>query len=469
MPRRSVVVITFALILTAAWIVGCEQAEDILTPVGISTVYLEAERLPTTPDGMVYELWAVRWTSTDRSTKDTISLGRFAYNFDDVHYLDDNRHVRPDSNAFPFADDLLATVTDSRGRTFFKYTNILVSVETVTDPDPARPANIMLVDTVSTPTDDPIIMTFPMINDLWGATVRYDMETPSDGRTPSSDGYGVWFANYSQNTATVQDTIGYEFTIDTVYKDFPGKDTVVEAVVNIDSVRQETAAKVFGLDTVYQEVVLRHLIRESDSTSPYLTTDVSETWTTSGPVDSIQYDNFTQDKFNFPDYLDYGFHYKGWVVSPHISPTAGAFTPPAWLLFGNSLFDVFPGASGGLVTTGTFRWIDSADDGNPYVQGGKVPPFPGEDFLQNLPAGVPSPLNLVPSGSAVNGTVFITLEPNDFVGQRTNFPLIAFVAPLPTSRSSVEAPIQSFTLRGWMLSNDPYRGFPAVTVKLDRN
>ena len=121
-----------------------------------------------------------------------------------------------------------------------------------------------------------------------------------------------------------------------------------------------------------------------------------------------------------------------------------------------------------MITTGTFRWIDSADDGNPYVQGGKVPPFPGEDFFQNLPPGVPSPLNLVPAGSAVNGTVFITLEPDDFGDRNTNFPLIVFAAPLPTSRASVEAAIQAFTMRGWMFSNDPYRGFPEITVKLDR-
>jgi hypothetical protein len=293
------------------------------------------------------------------------------------------------------------------------------------------------------------------------------METPSDGRIPSYDGYGVWFANYSQNIATIQDTVGYDFTIDTVMKEFPGKDTVVEAVVDIVNIRQETAQKVFGLDTVYQEVVLRDLIRESDSTSPYLTTNVTEIWDTSGAPDTITYDNFTQDKFNFPDYTDYGFHYKGWVVTPHVSPSAGTFTPPAWLLFGSALFDIFPGASGGLVTTGTFRWVDSLDDGNPYVQGGKIPPFPGEDFFQNLPAGVPAPLNLVPSGASVNGTVFITLEPTNF-DSRSNFPLIAFARAIPTSRGDVEASTQSFTMRGWMASNDPYRGFPKVLAKVQR-
>ena len=468
MPRRSANVIAIALLVTAICIVGCEQAEDILTPVGTSMIYLEAERLPTTPDGMVYELWSVNWTSTDRSTKDTVSLGRFAFNFANEQFLTETRQARPDSNMFMVSDDFLATLTDSRGRKFLKYTNLFISAENVTDADPARPANVMLTDTVSITSDDPIAMIFPMIDDLWAATIRFNMETPSDGRIPSFDGYGIWFSNYTEERATVQDTVGYSFIIDTIFKDFPGKDTVVEAVVDIDSIRQVTMEKVFGLDTVFQEVVLRRLIRESDSTTPYLTTDVTEIWTTSGPVDTFTYDNFTQDKFNFPDYSEYGFQYKGWVVTPHVNTSAGALTPPAWLLFGSTLYDVFPGATGGMVTTGTFRWVDSTDDDNPYVQGGKIPKFPGEDFFQNLPSGAPTPLNLVPSGSAVNGTAFISLEPLNFTGQNTNFPLIAFARALPTTRLQVESTTQQFTMRGWMLTNDPYRGFPKVKVTLER-
>lgn len=468
MPRRSVNIIASALILTAVCIIGCEQAEDILTPVGTSMIYLEPERLPTTPNGMVYELWTVNWTSTDRSSKDTVSLGRFAFNYTTEKFLTENRQARPDSNMFVVSDDILSTYTDDRDRKFLKYTNLFISAENVPDADLSRPANIMLTDTVSVTSDDPISMVFPMIDDLWAATVRFNMETPSDGRIPAFDGYGIWFSNYTEEEATIQDTVGYSFVIDTIMKDFPGKDTVVESVVDIVNIRQETAEKIFGLDTVYQEVVRRDLVRESDSTSPYLTTDVTEIWTTSGPVDTLTYDNFTQDKFNFPDYSAYGFQYKGWIVTPHVSTAAGSFSPPAWPLYGNVLYDVFPGASGGMITTGTFRWVDSTDDANPHVQGGKIPKFPGEDFFQNLPAGAPAPLNLVPAGSSVNGTAFITLEPINFTGQNTNFPLIAFARSLPTTRTAVESTTQQFTMRGWMFSDDPYRGFPKITAKIER-
>ena len=61
--------------------------------------------------------------------------------------------------------------------------------------------------------------------------------------------------------------------------------------------------------------------------------------------------------------------------------------------------------NGSPVTTGTFTSVDAADDTAPFSGAGAGPPFPGEDFLQNAPAGQTFPTDL--SG----GMAVISIEP----------------------------------------------------------
>ncbi len=61
--------------------------------------------------------------------------------------------------------------------------------------------------------------------------------------------------------------------------------------------------------------------------------------------------------------------------------------------------------NGSPVTTGTFTAVDAADDAAPFSGAGAGPPFPGEDFLTNAPAGQTFPTDL--SG----GTAVISIEP----------------------------------------------------------
>ncbi len=85
------------------------------------------------------------------------------------------------------------------------------------------------------------------------------------------------------------------------------------------------------------------------------------------------------------------------------SPVAGLVLPtlPAgwryegWVLIG-----------GQPVTTGTFTSASGADAGAPYSGTMAAPPFPGEDFIVNAPAGLTFPPNL--SG----GLAVISVEPN---------------------------------------------------------
>ncbi|MFH2036499.1 MAG: hypothetical protein ABIJ45_08865, partial [Candidatus Zixiibacteriota bacterium] len=54
---------------------------------------------------------------------------------------------------------------------------------------------------------------------------------------------------------------------------------------------------------------------------------------------------------------------------------------------------------------------------------------PGEDFLLNLPPGVSS---IVFCGPGYNeGKVMVTLEPDNFTSDSTNFPLVLYVGDMP--------------------------------------
>jgi hypothetical protein len=62
--------------------------------------------------------------------------------------------------------------------------------------------------------------------------------------------------------------------------------------------------------------------------------------------------------------------------------------------------------SGQPVTSGKFTAVDEADESAPYSGPQAGPPFPGEDYLENAPAGLTFPTDL--SG----GTAVISVEPD---------------------------------------------------------
>lgn len=62
--------------------------------------------------------------------------------------------------------------------------------------------------------------------------------------------------------------------------------------------------------------------------------------------------------------------------------------------------------SGQPVTSGKFTAVDEADESAPYSGPDPGPPFPGEDYLENAPAGLTFPTDL--SG----GTAVISVEPD---------------------------------------------------------
>ncbi|MCK4461180.1 MAG: hypothetical protein KAW46_05215, partial [candidate division Zixibacteria bacterium] len=211
MLRRHTRLLVPALMVTVAtlwW--GCTQPEDILADKSITVVHLLAERLPTTPPGMTYQLWAADTMIHDSELGDSLHGAEpmdepFTYSFERNTYHEIDWSTRPDSNRFQFAGDILS------------YQWIFMTVQRSDGSGPV-PGPVMLIDTV-TPTDySELNLVFPFSDSLWSTAVEFNMETPSDGRDPSTDGAAVWFTTYAEKTYTVQDTTALSsWRIDTLY------------------------------------------------------------------------------------------------------------------------------------------------------------------------------------------------------------------------------------------------------------
>ncbi len=453
MRVKRVMFIVLALVGVSLYI-GCSQPEDIITSVGNSSLLLRSQMLPKAPAGMAYELWVVDGT-------DSTSLGKFNYDPDTRNYLNADGTLRADSNEFILDSDILS------------FDKLLVSIEVEPDDNLSSPGPVMLVDDITNPDDNPIELVFPMSDSMWNTTVRFNMQTMSDTDRTANNGAGIWFASYLMQTTTLQDTFAViSYTIDTtMINELPaGKtDTTSTVWIGIDSM--VPVQRILGLDTFTAFTVVLTESTYTDSSSPYVTTSININYRL-GPLDTVTYDQFVQDDFGLFDYSAMGWKYKGWVVAPIISSagaSVGELTSPAWKVA--TQFDtIIHGADGGLLSTGTFSDITAPDDQPLYALSERVPPFPGDEFFTSLPGGVTGPLNLLPSGNDNIGTVFITLEPDNFVTDTTNFPLIAYLRQMPTSVTEVSGGValQQFTMDNLMFTVDPNFGFPKVTVDLIR-
>ena len=463
MSRRFLRLLALGLAVCAAafwW--GCSQPEDIVVGKGETIVDLNAERLPTPPDGMYYKLW-VADTLADHSVQGAHEIGSFIYDFETQTYFDQSGVERADSNRFVFPGDVL------------DYQWMVVSVQRTDGSDGGGLGPVILIDTITAAFYGDIDMICPLGDSLWLFTADYNMETPSNGRDSLSDGYGIWFSAYNERTRTFTDTTELRrFTIDTTWRDsFPtGEGPCVTNIVNIINIHPETLQVPVGFDTVSQIVVRfdYETYQECDTgqDSVFTTAVTSIEYRTSN-TRLVTYDDFQQVALPLPDLSSYGWKYKGWVVSSAIPSEAslGTMTMPAWRGEFNNARIVNP--DGGLLTTGTFTDLFAPDDANPYVEDpARVPPYPGEDFVANLPNDE-SPINLVPNDGGATGTVFISLEPNNMVTAATNFPLIALTSDLPGTRGLVQDVQQQFIMFNQTRSvRGDLVGFPRVKAVIDR-
>ncbi len=466
MTRRVNKLMIIALgVIVGTLYFGCSQPEDILTPVAFTDLNLNVQMLPTAPDGMVYELWLTK-------DGDTVSIGKFNYDPANKKVLDVNGQPRADGSRFVFDGDI------------FAYDSMLVSVEVYPDPDSASTGPIMLVDKITNPDDNPIELRFPLSDSLWYGILDFCMVTVSD-KDMNSDrtvnlGAGVWFASYQFREIFLVDTIGIDTASFEVYDStwwpdtLPDGETLSIPVVGLDSFKIDTVKMIYGFDTVAHIAPVLFLKKDTFTEPPFLTTKIRYSVDTTLPV-QIQWDNFIQAGTGLPDYSIYGWKYKGWVVSPAVKAAGasiGKMTLPPWDF--SSMYD---GIDGGIITTGVFTTINPTDDPPLYTQSDRIPPYPGDEFLQNLPNGAAGPLNLLPNENGNTGTVFITLEPDNFVTDTTNFPLIVLARNIPSSRSepnfNIAGPSDTvtyqLTMHNHTNTNDPFWGFPKITVSVSQH
>ena len=449
--RRLLILAALVVATTVYW--GCSQPADVLVSFSTSEITLNPQLLPANFPGMHYHLWV-------SNSQEIVSLGRFAYDSFNKRFLEVNGSLRADSNLFILDGNI------------FDYAKLFVSVEVDSFPAFLSPGPIMLIDDVTLPSDISVDLVFPLSDILWEATARYNMETTSDSDRIALDGYGIWFASYQQLNDSVRDTLSLDsFWVDTTWEIFP-RDTVIRNLINISNITSDSITRIFGVDSFSHAVIRFDQSVQTDSAAAgdsILVTDPNFIYTI-GSLFAFSFDEFTQDSFELTDYSSYGWNYKGWVVSPTVKPLAiGSVTLPAWQP--NRPFDsLMPGVCDtcGLLTTGTFNKINQPDNSNPYVAGPRLPQFPGEDFIANLPGGmtIGNWGGLVPLSNGNSGTVFISLEPTNFVTDTTNFPLIPFMSDVPSSKSVIDSSVVIINMLNRTQTNDPFIGFPRIRVDI---
>ncbi len=466
--------LVLAVAVCIGWL-GCTQPEDIVTPISSSEITLAAERLPSLPDGMAYELWVADNT-------DTISLGKFTWDAADKRFLDmDGQEI---SGKFVLSTDILL------------YRSCFVSVETDPDDNTSSPGPIMLIDNVTRQEENNIILRFPKLDSLWMNNAAYSLEATSDVYRNEHNGCGLWFSSYGRQTYNFRDTLGVQFDTMAVFDTFIDPGTTARIPDELLRYLVETTTIALPGDNF--------LLREPDAEDQlvhigvdfalgYWDTTIPDSGTaynytrrkiTASVPDSLlvtralNYDFFNSDDQIFPNVSSYGWKYQGWVLTPYLNAvpmtTRWRFTPPAYpYKIGGT--NMFPGDTGVLLTTGKFTSILNPDESNPYCLPNRKAPFPGEDFLNSTALQAAFGLDsicLMPDSFGNVGTVFITLEPDNKVMDTTNFPLFVAIGELPVNRSSLTpagiAPL-AFRMRPWTgaVRDDTY-GFPVVYVTITR-
>lgn len=454
MPNRFKWLVGCVLVVSVCLLWGCEQPEDVLVPASSTELNLKAQRLPTLPDGMVYELWVAE--SFDTWDVSALSLGRFGYDFDRKVFLDANGVDRTDGGKFLLDDDIL------------KYEVVMVTVEQA-DVASGVPGPVMLWDTVTTFYENPIKMRFPLSDSLWFTTAMFNLETPSDGNRGQNDGSGLWFTRYQEVEGTVRDTVALissDISIDTLFEDTTFT-TYIESIYNV---RTEVVDTVFGFwDTLSRTVIRYDAEIKIDSTFPYLYNDVFNLEFEEGGDTSVVYGDYLLLDTLFIDYSAYGWRYRGWAVSEAVPENCGAvMNLPGWPVEVGS-FSWIPGAkTGRLISTGYFTDVNGPDDGDPYSQSDRTPPYPGEDFFQT-PC---TPQQLVLVDGVSRGSCMITLEPVNFTSD-ANFPLVLLFSELPQFQSQLQQTqggliIQEYYMDNWVRTNDDLYGFPSIVVDVNR-
>jgi hypothetical protein len=509
--RYNSLLLLALLIAILALLGGCSQPDDVLAPVASTQVILTPSRLPSPPAGMIYELWMTK------NTGEYFSLGKFNW----------------DSKLYRFSD-ISGNRIDSTWTVDFdalNYDKIAVTIEEYPDSYPDSMGPIMLADTIRIPGQDVTKMVFPI--DLWLGQAGFCITTPTDKNSYSNRASGLWFALYVFDSVLYADTVDIKLdltvgakrplyldttwdssgitpvivkidttnlaelalTTDTLRITNEGRDTNFNYIIHLDTFMHITCTYDFVaypvnitpdtvtiIDTLY---LLTHTGGVDIPVTKIDTILIPPFWNYShtrnfspiiNHIDTLDYflSNYSEE---VPNLNGTKWHYKGWIVSPYLLPTTsfGSLTKPCWL---DGIIDYWINSSNsGIITTGSFKSFDAADDDNPYSLLGRVPSFPGEDFIANLPnGGGPGSIYFADPANptfANPGTVIVTLEPDNYNNDSTNFPLILFTNEfsIPSYNAIADnAPHTSdYRLKNWASAVDGNTvGFPSIKVTLIR-
>ncbi len=319
------------------------------------------------------------------------------------------------------------------------------------------------------------------------------------------------------SSGTFMDTLGIDSIISVTYSRFSAfnLDTftvnTVRAFLHVESINTDTFILVDTIfipgDTIFDTTVGRpETLTFGDSTHAetviyqanrnYIFRTRHTVKSPSGDTllfDTVRVNNFSNGFIDLPDLTGTGWHYKGWVVGPHRTAEPSNFVRMNFgenlvvnwekerrLLYGagiwldtiidstpiDTLITSYDETGDSTVSRIVYRYSNEIGYNFPGDNGGysmnrERPPFPGEDFLANLPV-LPG---ITEGGPAWNflGTLtdtaiaIITIEPDNYFDSTRNFPLILMGRELaPRPPNAQETP----NLR---LNNMPMMNFSGVT------
>ncbi|MCH9030877.1 MAG: hypothetical protein IIB00_01265, partial [candidate division Zixibacteria bacterium] len=503
-------------------VLGCSDTDPVLSSFTESSITLSPSRLPSPPDGMIYELWVVKVNDQTGSFFDYISIELFDWD-QDLYVMRDASGVKR-SRVFDIDFNIL------------DYDILFVSIEQKAST--GTRSSIMLADIIAAPEDKAKLQLdspFPFDQFTTGVV---SVVTPSVGSNSSSGISGVWFAFYSPDSVNIIDTIQIKKlnTGNNVPKHIP-RDTIADDTLGttldtlgIDSVSATTYRRFsnYGLDTFVIKTVVPwwHVvpINRTGDTVIYVFGDAEH-------MDSVAYEPdmnyvFNQDVeidiptirtfsidifttgFQFlPSLTNSGWHYKGWVLGPRTATGPAEFvrmnfgenSELNWekegrLLLPTGVFhDTIIDSTSTVVDTFIFGpdtiiqpvYTYSHENGyhkpgdgesHPFLDNSlaRVPPFPGEDFLStsfstrfSINPSPGSPISFVNS-VADTAIAFITLEPDNYTDTSKNFPLVVLARELAFGGTGTLWGLRMLNQTGTVFPfADGRKGWPSILAEIE--
>lgn len=526
--RQIRLFLTSLMILVSVLFIGCDQPDDVVAPISTTKIYLSPVQLPNAPSGYIYELWV----------KDTLGtsypVGKFQWDSYLHHFYDvdsnqidsiwtveydvlDNFYEYLEVSVEPFPDYepevqgavmLMDTIGDPDINPIkmgfpvdFGLSTVGFALETPTDKNSLsydasgiwfalyNYDSLVIADTVrvtmSTSTKEArrleLDTTYWLCNQEEGgvcvdssditAEVLLDPNYMIDDRWTTLD-----TTNLADLAATL-DTLAI-ICIDTVIDSFYVPDSF--AIDTFIHTRQSFQFYALPVNVTSKPDTVEILDSCSGATKNFVIepfTDYIHNLNYISVNRIVMVDRFLPNSEETPDLINTKWHYKGWAISPYL-PTdceeLGRMTKPQWLDFIIDQMFVEPD-DWAIVSTGSFKSFASADEGNPYSMNRRVPNFPGEDFLTNLPCGRTQPYIFADSAHPLvaAGDIFITLEPDDY-DANTNFPLFLFTTRTVTPNYASVSDTSTNHVQSTIMLNVASRvtdnpfGFPGIDVKIER-